>query len=300
MNGMLVADFMEDTATLQAGRASTAETLQQHARAHTGGRGWAFRDGLVVLQVAATLALLVAAGLMLRTMANLNAVPVGFDAHNLLTMQSGLESTSGGNYGQWVRSRNWVRHALARPMVSDPGTSMEYSTGTSHILSAILTKASGRSTHQFAADVLARPLGIKGFPPWWHPEMGWLVGLSVPGHLGSNAGRVHYPFTANLWARTAVCRAEPFQELGGKLGGEEGSRYITGREDAEWWRRLRVKGYRTRFDSALVVRHAIDTARLDLKYLRQRAEMDPGRSQLRRTQSSLRAGLRPFGRPFSS
>jgi CubicO group peptidase (beta-lactamase class C family) len=79
---------------------------------------------------------------------------------DLLTMRSGLESTSGGNYGQWVTSRNWVRHVLQRPMVSDPGTSMEYSTGTSHLLSAILTKASGKSTHQFAAEVLARPLGI--------------------------------------------------------------------------------------------------------------------------------------------
>ena len=33
-----------------------------------------FRDGLVVLQVAATLVLLVAAGLMLRTLANLRAI----------------------------------------------------------------------------------------------------------------------------------------------------------------------------------------------------------------------------------
>jgi CubicO group peptidase (beta-lactamase class C family) len=59
-----------------------------------------------------------------------------------------------------VTSRNWVRHALDRPMVSDPGTSMEYSTGTSHILSAILTKAARKSTHQLAAEVLAKPLGI--------------------------------------------------------------------------------------------------------------------------------------------
>jgi CubicO group peptidase (beta-lactamase class C family) len=79
---------------------------------------------------------------------------------DLLTMRSGLESTSGGNYGPWVNSRNWVRYALDRPMVSDPGTSMEYSTGTSHILSAILTKATKKSTHQFATEVLARPLGI--------------------------------------------------------------------------------------------------------------------------------------------
>ena len=79
---------------------------------------------------------------------------------DLLTMRSGLESTSGGEYGPWVRSRNWVRYALARPMVSDPATTMKYSTGTSHVLSAILTKATKQSTHQFANTVLARPLGF--------------------------------------------------------------------------------------------------------------------------------------------
>ena len=72
---------------LQSAHASTAEVLQQHARGNTGGRSRAFRDGLVVLQVAATLVLLVAAGLMLRTLANLNAIDLGFDANNLLTMQ---------------------------------------------------------------------------------------------------------------------------------------------------------------------------------------------------------------------
>jgi predicted permease len=61
--------------------------LQDHARGHSGGRSRKLRDGLIVLQVAATLVLLVAAGLMLRTLANLNAVERGFDANNLLTMQ---------------------------------------------------------------------------------------------------------------------------------------------------------------------------------------------------------------------
>jgi CubicO group peptidase (beta-lactamase class C family) len=79
---------------------------------------------------------------------------------DLLTMRSGLESTSGENYGRWVRTRNWVRHALDRPLVSEPGTSMEYSTGTSHLLSAILTKATKMSTHQFASRELAAPLGF--------------------------------------------------------------------------------------------------------------------------------------------
>ena len=79
---------------------------------------------------------------------------------DLLTMRSGLESTSGRNYGAWVSTRNWVRGVLSRPMVSDPGTSMEYSTGSSHLLSAILTKATGMNTWQFAQSALAKPLGI--------------------------------------------------------------------------------------------------------------------------------------------
>ncbi len=80
---------------------------------------------------------------------------------DLLTMRSGLESTSGQNYGAWVKSGNWVRHALRQPIVSEPGSAMEYSTGSSHLLSAILTKVSGTSTWQFAQDALATPLGIR-------------------------------------------------------------------------------------------------------------------------------------------
>jgi CubicO group peptidase (beta-lactamase class C family) len=79
---------------------------------------------------------------------------------HLLTMRSGLESTSNRNYGAWVGSRNWVQHALTRPLLSPPGTLMDYSTGNTHLLSAILTKATRTSTWQFAQDALAGPLGF--------------------------------------------------------------------------------------------------------------------------------------------
>lgn len=79
---------------------------------------------------------------------------------DLLTMRSGLESTSGRNYGAWVQSPNWVRFVLRRPLIDEPGTRIEYSTGTSHLLSAIITKATKMSTWQFAQEQLARPLGF--------------------------------------------------------------------------------------------------------------------------------------------
>jgi CubicO group peptidase (beta-lactamase class C family) len=79
---------------------------------------------------------------------------------DLLTMRAGLESTSNRNYGAWVSSRNWVQFALTRPLLADPGEVMDYSTGNTHLLSAILTRVSGGNTWQFANDVLARPLGF--------------------------------------------------------------------------------------------------------------------------------------------
>jgi CubicO group peptidase (beta-lactamase class C family) len=118
---------------------------------------------------------------------------------DLLTMRSGLDSTSGPNYGAWVRSRNWVRHALGRPLVSEPGTSMEYSTGTSHLLSAILTKTTKQTTWRFAQQALAKPLGFT-LAQWPRDPQGIYFGgnemLMTPrqmlafGELYLNGGRV--------------------------------------------------------------------------------------------------------------
>lgn len=80
---------------------------------------------------------------------------------DLLTMRSGLESTSGRGYGAWVQSANWVRYVLSRPVVSPPAERMDYSTGNSHLLSAILTRVSGTNTWEFARDALAKPLGMR-------------------------------------------------------------------------------------------------------------------------------------------
>ena len=73
---------------------------------------------------------------------------------HLLSMQAGLERKSGAAYGRWVSSPNWVRDALAAPFVAEPGGRMLYSTASTHLLSAALTRASGRSTLELARDWL--------------------------------------------------------------------------------------------------------------------------------------------------
>ena len=80
---------------------------------------------------------------------------------HLLTQQAGLESTSFGNYGAWVAHDDWVAAALRRPLVAAPGSEMIYSTGTTHILGAVLAEATGRSLRTYAQERLFDPLGVR-------------------------------------------------------------------------------------------------------------------------------------------
>ncbi len=94
---------------------------------------------------------------------------------NLLSMQAGLERTSGANYGRWVSSGNWVKAALAQPFVAEPGAEMLYSTGSTHLLSAILTRATGRSTLSLARDWLA-PVDDFAIAAWERDPQGIYLG----------------------------------------------------------------------------------------------------------------------------
>ncbi|MET0185856.1 MAG: serine hydrolase [Achromobacter sp.] len=94
---------------------------------------------------------------------------------DLLTMRAGLERTSGPNYGRWIASRDWVGYIVSRPFVDEPGGRMLYSTGSSHLLSAILTDASRRSTLQLAQRWLGDPLDIR-FAGWDRDPQGVYLG----------------------------------------------------------------------------------------------------------------------------
>ena len=120
---------------------------------------------------------------------------------DLLTMRTGLESTSFWNYGRFVSSRNWVRFALSQPVIAPRGETgpMIYSTGSTHILSAILTRATGMSTHRYAERFLGAPLGIR-LRPWTTDPQGIYFGgnemrmtpreMLAFGRMYLNGGRV--------------------------------------------------------------------------------------------------------------
>ena len=106
---------------------------------------------------------------------DLDSAKRAITVEDLLTMRAGLASTSFGDYGAFVSSRDWVRHVLTRPFETEPGGRMVYSTGSSHLLSAILTRATGTSTHRYAQRELARPLGIP-LRPWTTDPQGIYFG----------------------------------------------------------------------------------------------------------------------------
>ena len=71
---------------LHAARANLAGTLRDGTGASGGGRSSALRSGLVVLEIALALILVIGSGLLIRTSLALRAVEPGFDPSNVLTM----------------------------------------------------------------------------------------------------------------------------------------------------------------------------------------------------------------------
>ncbi len=82
----------------------------------------------------------------------------------LLTMTSGLETDEEFYPAVFTSKRpDWVREMLQRGQTGPAGT-FQYSSAGSHLLSAILSHATGRSTLDYAREKLFDPLGISTRP----------------------------------------------------------------------------------------------------------------------------------------
>jgi len=145
-----------------------------------------------------------------------------------------------------------------------------------------------RILDRFAADPDLDVLGgatlparALDFPDSWPPEVNWVIGLSGPGCWGPDAGRVDLGQTSNIAFRRRAWEAVKFGELGEKDFAEGGAVYDSGREDVDWWRRLRRMGWKAELDGKLIAWHDISPRRLLWKEALDRARRD-GRSHWRR------------------
>ena len=98
---------------------------------------------------------------------------------HLLTMSAGLVWDSSNLSGEMInlrRSADPLTLILGRELGFDPGTEFNYSDGSAHLVSVILTEATGMSARDFAYENLFEPLGIE--EPYWNADQ---TGINIGG-----------------------------------------------------------------------------------------------------------------------
>jgi len=98
---------------------------------------------------------------------------------DLLTMSSGLKWNENGLNSMYTFfvSKRIVPRVLNLPVVTEPGSTFNYNTGLTHLLSAIISRASGMSTLAFAEEYLFEPLDIHNVQ-WDRDRNGVYIGGS--------------------------------------------------------------------------------------------------------------------------
>lgn len=82
--------------------------------------------------------------------------------HHLLTMTPGFEWEDRGQvFWEWLFSSDFIKFTFDLDLESPPGEKFTYSTAVSHVLSGILTRATGMNALDYAKTYLFKPLGIE-------------------------------------------------------------------------------------------------------------------------------------------
>jgi CubicO group peptidase (beta-lactamase class C family) len=93
---------------------------------------------------------------------------------HLLTMRAGWPD-------QQVTGRNLVLKAVNRPLARPPGRKFEYDNGSAHLMSAVVSRATGFPTREYARQGVFQPLGI--VPGEWEEDSDGIALGSTGLHL---------------------------------------------------------------------------------------------------------------------
>jgi len=97
---------------------------------------------------------------------------------NLIRMSSGIpwkEIGPESEFNEWVNAPNQVNYILDKEMTYDQGTQFNYSDGNAHLVSVILTEASGMNSLAFAEMYLFEPMEINDYA-WYTDKQGFYYG----------------------------------------------------------------------------------------------------------------------------
>ncbi len=153
-----------------------------------------------------------------REIANLNAWKKRITVRDLASMSSGLDcyrtADSEPTLQEMKASEDWVQFALDLEPIHEPGTVWDYCSPGMHLLSAILSQATGMSALEFAQQNLFTPLGITnvnwpadaaGINDGWGDLALFPRDMAKLGYLFLNNGKWDgQQIVSQQWAETAI------------------------------------------------------------------------------------------------
>jgi CubicO group peptidase (beta-lactamase class C family) len=114
---------------------------------------------------------------------------------HLLMMRMGIDGDE-NVYMQVYNSPNWVKTTIELPLLYNPGSRFLYNTYQTHLLSAIITKASGMSTMEFAKRFLFSEMKIE-CNEWQQDPQGYYFGGNSMDFTPRNMARLGYLYMNN-------------------------------------------------------------------------------------------------------
>lgn len=163
---------------------------------------------------------------------------------NLLTMTSGISWENSGlveiTVHDMIKTGNWTEFILSRPFSDDNFGKFNYSSANSHLLSAIITKTTGKSALEFAKETLFKYLKIDTDKWIVSPEgvSAGGFGLYISAEELAKIGLLY--LTDGMWEDERLLSFDWVE----KVSQEHSSGLVKYKYSYQWWLRD-VSGYKT-------------------------------------------------------
>jgi len=118
---------------------------------------------------------------------------------HLLTMRMGIDGEE-NNLMDVMLTEDWIKTTIELPLLYSPGEKFRYNTLQTHLLAAIITRASGMNLFDYTSSHLTNPMGID-IDEWYTDPQGYYRGgwdmfmtpreMAVLGYLWLNGGKLN-------------------------------------------------------------------------------------------------------------
>ena len=132
-------------------------------------------------------------------------------------------------------------YILSRALIHDPGTVFNYSTGNTHLLSAVLQSATGMTQEEYCRTRLFDPMGISE-EAYWHTDPQGIAdggnGLVITSRDAARFGQLY--LNGGTWNGQQLVPADWVEESTSRQNGGPGD--ATGAYGYQWWVRTHTAG----------------------------------------------------------